>query len=104
MQRSFVLDCFSALAIMLVFTGHTILSFGSPAALAPLQFGGTGVDLFFVLSGWLIGNQILIEQNRFGNIDIPRFWIRRWMRTLPAYYTILLLTVFQYYCFFGSII
>ena len=97
MQRNFALDCFRALAIMLVFTGHTINSLGSPQALAPLQFGGTGVDLFFVLSGWLIGNQLLIEQQKFGNIDISRFWIRRWMRTLPAYYAVLTLTILQQY-------
>lgn len=82
---------------MLVFTGHTILSFGSPANLAPLQFGGTGVDLFFVLSGWLIGNQLFIEKNRFGNIQIGRFWIRRWMRTMPAYYAVLGFTILQLY-------
>ncbi len=82
---------------MLVFTGHSILSFGSPALLAPLQFGGTGVDLFFVLSGWLIGNQILSEHKKYGNIDVTRFWIRRWMRTMPAYYAVLTLTVVQLY-------
>ena len=97
MQRNFVLDCFRALAIMLVFTGHTINSLGSPEILAPLQFGGTGVDLFFVLSGWLIGNQLFKEQSKFGNIDISRFWIRRWMRTLPAYYAVLAVTIAQQY-------
>lgn len=97
MQRNFALDCFRALAIMLVFTGHSILAAGSPASLAPLQFGGTGVDLFFVLSGWLIGNQLLIEKKTFGNIEVPRFWIRRWMRTMPAYYAVLAATVLQLY-------
>ena len=97
MQRNFALDCFRALAIMLVFTGHTINSLGSPEILAPLQFGGTGVDLFFVLSGWLIGNQLFREQSKFGNIDISRFWIRRWMRTLPAYYAVLAVTIAQQY-------
>lgn len=95
MQRNFALDCFRALAIMLVFTGHSILAAGSPTLLAPLQLGGTGVDLFFVLSGWLIGNQLLIEKQRFGNIEIPRFWVRRWMRTMPAYYAVLSVTVMQ---------
>ena len=97
MQRNFSLDCFRALAIMLVFTGHSILAAGSPPSFAPLQFGGTGVDLFFVLSGWLIGNQLLIEKKKFGNIEIPRFWIRRWMRTMPAYYAVLTVTIFQLY-------
>ena len=97
MQRNFALDCFRALAIMLVFTGHTVHSFGSPAYLYPLQFGGTGVDLFFVLSGWLIGTQLFKEQCTFGNIQVRRFWVRRWMRTMPAYYAVLFLTIFQQY-------
>lgn len=97
MQRNFSLDVFRALAILLVFTGHSVLSFGSPALLAPLQFGGTGVDLFFVLSGWLIGNQILSEYKKYGDIDVPRFWMRRWMRTMPAYYAVLSATVLQLY-------
>ncbi|WP_071952210.1 acyltransferase family protein [Alteromonas mediterranea] len=97
MQRNFSLDCFRALAIMFVFTAHSILAFGAPAMLAPFQFGGTGVDLFFVLSGWLIGNQLLLEKKKFGDIDVPRFWVRRWMRTMPAYYAVLLVTISQLY-------
>lgn len=97
MQRNFSLDFFRALAIMLVFTAHSVLAAGSPIMLAPLQLGGTGVDLFFVLSGWLIGNQLLLEKKRFGNIQVPRFWVRRWMRTMPAYYAVLTLTILQLY-------
>lgn len=97
MQRIFALDAFRALAIMLVFMGHTVNSFGSPAYLYPLQFGGTGVDLFFVLSGWLIGNQLFLEKQRYGDIQIKRFWVRRWMRTLPAYYAVLSVTILQQY-------
>lgn len=95
--RIFYLDVLRALAIMLVFTGHTVLSYGAPAHLAPLQFGGSGVDLFFMLSGWLIGSQLFSEQEKFGNIDIKRFWFRRWMRTMPAYFVVLFLTLCQLY-------
>ncbi len=94
-NRNILLDVLRALAILMVFTGHTVLSYGSPAALSPLQFGGTGVDLFFVLSGWLIGYQLFSELNKYGNIDVKRFWIRRWMRTLPAYYAVLIFTIIQ---------
>jgi peptidoglycan/LPS O-acetylase OafA/YrhL len=96
-DRIYYLDLLRALAIMLVFTGHTVLSYGSPAMLAPLQFGGTGVDLFFLLSGWLIGSQLFAEQKKFSNIDVKRFWIRRWMRTMPAYFVVLLATLAQLY-------
>lgn len=97
MQRNFALDGLRALAIMLVFTAHAVSSFGAPALLSPLQFGGSGVDLFFVLSGWLIGNQIFNEKKRYGNIEVKRFWVRRWMRTLPAYYAVLFAQVLQQY-------
>lgn len=96
-QRIYYLDLLRALAIMLVFTGHTVLSYGSLDYLAPLQFGGTGVDLFFLLSGWLIGSQLFSEQKKFSNIDVKRFWIRRWMRTMPAYFAVLFLTLTQLY-------
>jgi len=52
------------------------------------------VDLFFVLSGFLIGGILLktMEKTKsFGSKDILKFWKRRWFRTLPAYYLILLL-------------
>jgi len=93
--RIYYLDVLRALAIMMVFTAHSVLSFGAPASIAGLQFGGAGVDLFFLLSGWLIGSQLFAEKTKFKNIDIKRFWIRRWMRTLPAYYVVLLATVAQ---------
>lgn len=93
MTRNRGLDCMRALAIMLVVLGHTVNSFGSPAHLVPLQFGGSGVDLFFVLSGWLIGSQIFKEYQDFQTFEIKRFWVRRWMRTFPAYYAVLVVSI-----------
>jgi peptidoglycan/LPS O-acetylase OafA/YrhL len=89
------MDLLRALAILLVILAHTVFSYGAPEHLAPLQFGGTGVDLFFVLSGWLLGSQLFKEFDKTQSINIKRFWIRRWMRTLPAYYAILTLSVVQ---------
>ncbi len=57
--------------------------------------GGHGVDLFFVLSGWLLGYLLLHERRATETIDVWRFWKRRWLRTLPAYYAVLLLTLGQ---------
>lgn len=89
------MDVLRAVAILLVLLSHSVLSYGAPEYLSPLQLGGTGVDLFFVLSGWLLGGQLFKEINRDGTIDIKRFWYRRWMRTLPAYYAVLALSVTQ---------
>lgn len=97
MTRNLSLDCLRAIAIMTVFTAHSVLSYSGDAWLAPLQFGGTGVDLFFVLSGWLIGSKLFAEQRQYANIDLKRFWLRRWMRTFPAYYAVLILTIVQMY-------
>lgn len=97
MHRNFRLDLLRSTAIILVFLAHTVLSFGAPDSLAGLQLGGIGVDLFFVLSGWLLGHQLLKEQKTTGQINIKRFWLRRWMRTLPAYYAVLSFTLLQAY-------
>lgn len=51
-----------------------------------------GVELFFVLSGFLIGTiliRTLEEKEHFGWRDLTHFWKRRWFRTLPNYYLIL---------------
>jgi peptidoglycan/LPS O-acetylase OafA/YrhL len=77
-----------------VLLAHTVLGFGAPELLAPLQLGGIGVDLFFVLSGWLLGGQLFKEMES-GSINVRRFWVRRWVRTLPAYYVVLILTIAQ---------
>src|SRR5689334_10607942 len=89
------LDLLRSYAILSVLLAHATLVFNPPAALAPLQAGGTGVDLFFVLSGWLLGRQLMKELDRQGSVGLTRFWSRRWLRTLPAYYVMLLLTYAQ---------
>lgn len=54
-----------------------------------LPGGWFGVDLFFVLSGFLITTLIIREQNRTGRINFPRFWLARMRRLLPALITTL---------------
>ncbi len=88
-QRIASLDFLRALAILSVFISHAILAYGATSNTAFLQVGASGVDLFFVLSGWLLGNVIFKELQTSGSLDIKRFWIRRWMRTLPAYFAVL---------------
>ena len=91
------MDFLRAVAILLVVLAHSVLAYGAPSYIAPLQLGGIGVDLFFVLSGWLLGSQLFKEAASTGKVDIKRFWVRRWMRTLPAYYVVLVLSVAQQY-------
>lgn len=56
-----------------------------------LPLGKYGVTLFFVLSGWLIGGIYWRELGAKGRVAIGRFWIRRWLRTVPPYLVGLLL-------------
>jgi peptidoglycan/LPS O-acetylase OafA/YrhL len=51
---------------------------------ALLRGGYLGVDLFFVLSGFLITRILLDERERDGRVDLKRFWIRRARRLMPA--------------------
>ena len=51
--------------------------------LALLFSGGTGVQIFFTLSGFLITRILINEKERFGKIDFKIFFIRRFLRLLP---------------------
>jgi peptidoglycan/LPS O-acetylase OafA/YrhL len=86
MSRKFGLDIIRAVSIWLVLLQHLGLNpFG-------LKIGSIGVEIFFVLSGFLIGQILLNDLSRDLSFkSIRKFWIRRWFRILPLYYLILLL-------------
>lgn len=89
MKRNVYLDAIRALAILLVMLHHARAAPGLPAWFATASIRGyVGVDLFFVLSGWLIGGQLLRAMRR-GDFALGSFWVRRWWRTLPAYLAVL---------------
>lgn len=60
--------------------------------LAPLKIGGIGVEIFFVISGFLIGGILFreIDKGKSGWKTLRTFWTRRWFRILPLYYAVLL--------------
>src|SRR6476620_7769429 len=70
------LDGVRALAIVLVLAYHLF------PGLAPGGF--IGVDVFLVVSGYLITALLLAEHSRSGRIALGRFWRRRARRLLPA--------------------
>ncbi|MEI6078887.1 MAG: acyltransferase family protein [Verrucomicrobiota bacterium] len=84
-SRNHHLDLLRALAIVLVVFCHLIQRSPKvcPSWTRFSDLGAYGVDLFFVLSGWLIGSLYWQELVRFGNVQIYRFWGRRWLRTIP---------------------
>jgi peptidoglycan/LPS O-acetylase OafA/YrhL len=88
------LDTLRAAAIALVFCNHymTFVSHDATFGWAS-EIGWAGVDLFFALSGYLIGNQIFAGLQR-GSFSLPVFYARRLLRTLPNYYVVLALYAF----------
>ncbi|WP_102145807.1 acyltransferase family protein [Mycobacterium hubeiense] len=79
------LDGIRAIAVALVLAGHG----GVPG----LSGGFIGVDIFFVLSGFLITSLLLDELGRTGRIGLTAFWIRRARRLLPALLVMVLAVV-----------
>lgn len=93
----FGLDLLRAAAVAMVLVTHASFFFlpltrDLDAFEAWWMPGQLGVELFFVLSGFLIGG-MLAHQAEAGDLDVRQFWIRRWMRTLPNYYLFLLINV-----------
>jgi len=85
-QRNIGLDVLRAAAIAMVMLAHGVTLTGIPV----LGEFGTGVDLFFVLSGFLIG-RIYFRTSKSPSFTICDFWMARWWRTLPPYAAGLLL-------------
>src|SRR5450631_3793520 len=85
--RNQKLDVLRAVAITLVFCRHT----GSPAFLGLI--GGIGVDLFFVLSGFLVSGLLFSEYKKHGTIKPGRFLIRRGFKIYPQFYLLAAITL-----------
>ena len=99
------LDGLRAIAALLIVAFHSELwlRMGRPKSLAALPAwvhwlffnGWVGVDIFFVLSGFLIGRMLLL-QLQGGQIHFRAFYIRRTFRIFPAYYLVLTLSIFVF--------
>jgi len=97
-NRVFGLDLMRALAILGVLFAHAQLFLPAKTwawIVLPSGVAGVlGVELFFVLSGFLIGSILLSLAPRFHKVNIlPYFWQRRWLRTLPNYLLFLLINI-----------
>lgn len=90
--REVGLDVLRAMAITAVLAFHSLDCVPcTPSAAAKFfRHGWLGVDLFFVLSGFLISRQVFRERaHRDVGAALKVFWTRRWFRTLPLYFLIL---------------
>jgi peptidoglycan/LPS O-acetylase OafA/YrhL len=83
-QISYVpgLDGLRALSVFAVLLYH--------AQNALMPGGFLGVEVFFVISGYLITSLLLKEWQQTGQIDLPRFWLRRARRLLPALFLLII--------------
>lgn len=84
-------------AVTMVIFGH-LGQFPDGSVLRPLgdwfrSYGGLGVDLFFVLSGFLVSGLLFTEYLRSGHANVPRFLIRRGFKIYPAFYFFIAVTV-----------
>lgn len=89
-SRLFGLDHLRALAIILVFFYHYGGLFPHPEWASSIsRFGWTGVDLFFVLSGYLIASQLFAKIGQEKKISFKIFFLKRFFRIIPAYLVVL---------------
>ncbi len=86
-----------ALAAIVVLIFHAQMAINSyyhidgPVSLSAA--GGSGVTLFFTLSGFLITYLLLAEKEKYGKIDFKKFYMRRILRIWPLYYFYILLLI-----------
>jgi peptidoglycan/LPS O-acetylase OafA/YrhL len=102
-QRSIGLDLLRFVAVLMVIVSHLAME---PIPASRMQFlshvvgyGTAGVNLFFVLSGFLVSGLLFNEYKRTGELSIKRFYVRRAWKIYPAFY--FFLTVSYIYARYG---
>lgn len=95
-MRVVQLDVLRAIAVLLVLGRHLPFVNGEISGISGSildywqKIGWIGVDLFFVLSGFLVSGLLFREHQRYGQISIKRFLIRRGFKIYPAFYFFLI--------------
>jgi peptidoglycan/LPS O-acetylase OafA/YrhL len=85
------LDLLRALAVTMVLVFHFSNEASGQMFAGLGQYGWMGVDLFFVLSGFLIASQMYRPLANGETLNLRRFYIRRFLRTLPIFFVVLLI-------------
>ena len=111
-NRIYGLDILRALAILFVVLDHSKYTLQKSNSLFINEiskiyswylryFDFDGVSIFFVLSGFLIGSILIrsFEKEELSFKSLVNFWIKRWVRTLPAYLFVLSILVLLSYFF-----
>ncbi len=103
-QRFFGLDVLRFVAVTLVLHIHSVIEFGlfqprrdtnrfTQVLDWILPIGSTGVDLFFVLSGFLVSGLLFKEFIQSGTMSFGRFFVRRVFKIYPAFWAFIALTL-----------
>jgi len=103
-KRIFGLDLMRSVAIFIVMVTHSSFLLSNFFETSKFNCPIDGVDLFFVLSGFLVGKIIITTVNqtqKFTTLTTLNFLKRRWFRTLPNYFLFLLINIILVY--FGLI-
>lgn len=98
--RMLQIDLLRAVAVLLVICRHLTSSWSQPASGPVWQVfnflhggGWVGVDLFFVLSGFLVSGLLFQEFIRAGMVDVWRFLVRRGFKIYPAFWLFIAVTI-----------
>ena len=97
-SRLEALDALRGIAIVSVLVSHahleaTSLPWAVTQSLNAIARFFSGVDLFFVLSGFLVSGLLFREYHRHGSINAGRFLVRRGLKIYPAFYAFLLVSI-----------
>jgi peptidoglycan/LPS O-acetylase OafA/YrhL len=97
-RRDRGLDILRALAVFMVMGHHMVLcpsQYPLPHAISVVwhRGGWTGVDLFFVLSGFLVSGLLFREHQKRGTISFRNFFLRRGLKIWPAFWIMIAATV-----------
>jgi peptidoglycan/LPS O-acetylase OafA/YrhL len=85
------IDGLRAVSVLAVIAFHHYFIGGHEQGFAPGGF--LGVEVFFVISGYLITSLLLAERRKTGRVNLGRFWLRRARRLLPALFVMLAVVV-----------
>jgi len=101
MARTKSLDGIRAISILMVTAGHALLtlpaSVGENKVVQLFSNAALGVQIFFVISGYLITKLLLLERKKTGKIDLKGFYIRRVLRIFPVFFLYLITLVLLKY-------
>lgn len=100
--RTVSLDVLRFMAVLLVFGAHLL---PSPPALNGLLYQATffwkrggyiGVDIFFVLSGFLVSGLLFREYQKYGRVNVGRFLLRRAFKLYPSLWLLIVVSSYIY--------